>query len=131
MHTRHFVHIPQYTFNECPGGDYNAQGFEVGLHINTNCGDFNLIANNPQNLETFYTQQISAFSANFPGIPAPITQRHHCIAWSDWVTGAEVQLTHGIRLDTNYYFWPPGWVQNRPGFFNGSAMPMRFSDSRR
>ena len=56
------------------------------------------------------------------------TQRHHCIAWTDWVTGAKVQLNHGVRLDTSYYFWPPGWVLNRPGFFNGSGMPMRFAD---
>ena len=36
--------------------------------------------------------------------------------------------THGIRLDTNYYYWPDAWVQNRPGFFTGSGMPMRFAD---
>ena len=35
---------------------------------------------------------------------------------------------YGIRLDTNYYFWPPGWVNDTPGHFTGSAMPMRFAD---
>ena len=33
-----------------------------------------------------------------------------------------------MRLDTNYYYWPPGWVNNVPGHFTGSAMPMRFAD---
>ena len=33
-----------------------------------------------------------------------------------------------MRLDTTYYFWPPGWAQDRPGHFTGSAMPMRFAD---
>ena len=33
-----------------------------------------------------------------------------------------------MRFDTSYYFWPPSWVLNRPGFFNGSGMPMRFAD---
>ncbi len=33
-----------------------------------------------------------------------------------------------MRLDTTYYFWPPGWVQDRPGLFTGSAMAMRFAD---
>ena len=33
-----------------------------------------------------------------------------------------------MRLDASYYFWPPGWAQDRPGHFTGSAMPMRFAD---
>ena len=44
------------------------------------------------------------------------------------MTQAKVELAHGIRLDTNYYFWPPSWVLDRPGFFTGSGMPMRFVD---
>jgi hypothetical protein len=102
---------------------YTAAGFEVGLHINTNCADFT-----PTSLESFYVQQTADFHSNYPGIPAPITQRHHCIAWSDWVSGAQTELNHNIRLDTSYYFWPPGWVGNQPGNFTGSAMPMRFTD---
>lgn len=100
---------------------YTADGFEVGLHLNTNCADFT-----PASLRTFYTQQIGDFRTKYSSIPAPITQRHHCIVWSDWVTGAIVQLENGIRFDTSYYFWPPGWVLNRPGLFSGSGMPMRF-----
>jgi len=71
---------------------YDAAGFEVGLHVNTNCADYT-----PASLEAFYTQQISDFAGKYNSIPLPITQRHHCIAWSDWVTGAKVQLNHGIR----------------------------------
>jgi hypothetical protein len=37
-------------------------------------------------------------------------------------------LANGIRLDTNYYYWPGSWVQNRPGMFTGSGIPMRFAD---
>ena len=102
---------------------YAAQGFEVGLHVNTNCADYT-----PAQLETFYTDQISQFSARYPSIPLLYTQRHHCIAWSDWATGAKVELNHGMRLDTNYYYWPPDWVANVPGLFTGSGMPMRFTD---
>ena len=36
---------------------------------------------------------------------------------------------NGIRLDTNYYYWPGSWVQDRPGFFTGSGFPMRFADT--
>lgn len=102
---------------------YTAQGFEVGLHINTDCADFT-----PASLESTYSQQIAAFRNAYPSVPALATQRHHCIAWSDWITGARTQLNYGMRFDANYYFWPPSWAQNRPGHFTGSAMPMRFAD---
>ena len=103
---------------------FEAQGFEVGLHVSTNCADYT-----QQELDGFYTQQINAFSIKWPSVPQPTTQRHHCIAWTDWVTAAKVQSNYGVRLDTSYYFWPPNWVDNRPGFFNGSGMPMRFADT--
>ncbi len=116
--------FPNTPLTNTQAAAYTAQGFEVGLHLNTNCADFT-----PSALEAFYVQQIADFTSKYPSLPAPLTQRHHCIAWTDWVTGAKVQLNHGIRLDTSYYYWPPGWVLDRPGHFTGSAMPMRFSDT--
>ena len=109
--------------SDAQAASYTAQGFEVGLHINTNCADYT-----GSSLETNYVEQIANFTATYPSIPAPRTQRHHCIVWSDWATGAWTQLAHGMRLDTTYYYWPFNWVQNRPGHFTGSAMPMRFAD---
>ncbi len=44
------------------------------------------------------------------------------------MTQAKVALANGIRLDTNYYYYPHTWVNNVPGLFTGSGMPMRFSD---
>src|SRR5438874_6288233 len=102
---------------------YTAQGFEVGLHIQTGCSDFT-----PSSLEQTYLDQIGSWSAQYPSIPKPITQRHHCIVWSDWLTGAKTELAHAMRLDVSYYFWPPSWVNDVPGLFTGSAMPMRFAD---
>jgi hypothetical protein len=109
--------------NDAQAAAYAAQGFEVGLHINTGCADYT-----HAQLETFYTDQISQFSAKYSSIPQLYTQRHHCIAWSGWATAARVELNHGMRLDTNYYYWPPGWVADVPGLFTGSGMPMRFAD---
>jgi hypothetical protein len=48
--------------------------------------------------------------------------------WSDWTGTAAASLANGIRLDTNYYYWPGTWVNDRPGMFTGSGMPMRFAD---
>ncbi|WP_051241633.1 N,N-dimethylformamidase beta subunit family domain-containing protein [Azohydromonas australica] len=100
---------------------YTAEGFEVSLHASTRCDDYTALS-----LDSVYTEQLAAFRAKYAGLPAPATQRHHCIVWSDWSSGAEVQAKHGMRLDTSYYYWPAGWVRNVAGIFTGSAMPQRF-----
>ena len=75
------------------------------------------------------SEQLADWSALYPNLPAPATNRTHCIAWSDYDTQPQVELNHGIGLDTNYYYWPADWVADRPGFFTGSGMPMRFATS--
>jgi large repetitive protein len=101
---------------------YVADGFEVALHITTGCDNWT-----PSSLESFYSDQLSTFATNYPSVPMPTTHRLHCLVWSDYITQTQVELAHGIRLDTTYYYWPPSWLQDRPGFFTGSGMPMRFA----
>jgi hypothetical protein len=103
---------------------YDSMGFEVALHVSTYCDNWTLTS-----LATFYTDQLSQWHSAYPGLPSPLTNRTHCIAWSDYVTQPQVELANGIRLDTNYYYWPSSWVNDRPGFFTGSGMPMRFAKS--
>jgi hypothetical protein len=103
---------------------YTALGFEISLHMSTACEDF---ASRPE-LDALYSGQLSAFASNFPGAGRPRTTRTHCVAWSDFDTQPIVASSAGIRLDTNYYFWPASWVKNRPGFMTGSALPMRLTD---
>ena len=102
---------------------FNAQGFEIGMHINTGCLDFT-----PSELDSTYSTQLGAFGSRYPSLPSPATSRTHCIVWSDWATQPQIERQYGIRLDTNYYYWPGSWVVDRPGFFTGSGMPMRFAD---
>lgn len=102
---------------------YQADGFEIGLHVNTNCSNFT-----PPSLENFFSDQLTSWSSKYTSLNSPVTNRTHCIAWSDWATHPKVELNHGIRLDANYYYWPGAWVQDRPGMFTGSGMPMRFAD---
>jgi hypothetical protein len=101
---------------------YVANGFEIATHITTGCADYT-----PSSLATTYSQGLGAFAAAFPGLPAPKTNRTHCIVWSDYSTQPTVELANGIRFDTNYYYWPSDWVKNVPGMFTGSGMPMRFA----
>ena len=100
----------------------NSLGCEVALHLSTNGADFTRAS-----LDSAISEQLATFASRFPSIPLPTTNRTHCVAWSDWSTEAEVESAHGIRLDTTYYYWPAGWVQDRPGLFTGSGMPMRFA----
>src|SRR5664280_921784 len=116
-----------YTYPSTPMTDgqaaaFVAQGFEVGVHFTTDCADWT-----PSTLEAFFADQAISFATNFPSLPAPQTNRTHCIAWSDYDAEPQVELNHGIRFDTNYYYWPPSWVNDRPGMFTGSGMPMRFA----
>jgi Domain of unknown function (DUF4082)/Bacterial Ig-like domain/Bacterial Ig domain len=104
---------------------YIAQGFEVGVHVDSvpDCSTWTR-----SQLESFYTSQLASFASQFPSVPAPRTHRMHCVSWSDYDTEPQIDLEHGIRLDTTYYYWPPSWVNNVPGVFTGSGMPMRLTD---
>ncbi len=103
---------------------FQNQGFEIALHPTTGCIDFTA-----SSLESNFNTQLANFASDFPGASAPVTNRTHCMAWSDWATHAKTEYNHGIKLDVNYYYWPASWVQNRPGMFTGSGMPMRFADT--
>jgi hypothetical protein len=103
---------------------YHNQGFEVGLHVNTGCAPWGTTAA----LNNFYNTQLNSFRAKYTGIPLEDSIRTHCVEWDDWVTQAKTKLAFGIRLDTDYYYYPASFTQNRPGYFNGTAIPMRFAD---
>jgi hypothetical protein len=104
---------------------FNSQGFEIGLHPQNGCTNYS----SPANLEASYTQQLDAWNDRYTSIPMPTTSRYHCIVWSDWASQPKTELANGIRLDTNYYYYPGSWLQDRPGFMNGSGIPMRFTDT--
>ncbi len=99
------------------------KGWEIALHVFTACADWT-----PTTLAGFFTSQKGNFSATYSSISPLTTNRTHCIAWSDWATQPKVELANGIRFDTNYYYFPPTWVNYAPGLFTGSGMPMRFAD---
>ncbi len=115
-----------------------AEGFEIGLHVYTGCADW---ASRPVSqgdgvvktqidrdfANALYRRQFAAFAADYPGVPTPVSNRIDCVTWGDYDSQPQVELSHGIRFDTNYYYWPAKWVQNRPGLFTGSGLPMRFA----
>ena len=101
---------------------YVSQGFEIALHINTGCADWTSTT-----LTNFYTTQLTQFATQYPHAGAPKTNRTHCVVTSDYATQPQVEFNKGIRLDTNYYYFPDTWILDRPGMFTGSGMPQRFA----
>ena len=99
------------TLSETQANAYTADGFEIGVHVDTVCGNFTLTG-----LENFYTTQLADFATRFPGLPLQASERTHCIAWSDWAFQPTVKEQKGIRLDTNYYY-----LASRPGSTTGLA----------
>ncbi|MGN6615702.1 MAG: DUF4082 domain-containing protein, partial [Ilyomonas sp.] len=110
------------TFTAAQAKQYSDLGFEVALHVNTDCSNVT-----PSTYQSYITEQMSDFHSVYSNLPLPQTNRNHCITWSNWSTVPEVEAANGMRLDVNYYYWPDVWVQNRPGMFTGSGMPMRFA----
>ncbi len=105
-----------------------AQGFEIALHLKTGLSPDGCQNYTPAIYETNISEQLDSFARVYPGVPAPLTNRTHCIAFSDWATQPKLESQHGVRLDANYYYWPEGWVNDRSGMFTGSGMAMRFAD---
>ncbi len=110
------------TFTRAEAARYTGLGFDVGLHVNTNCTDWA-----PPTFDFLVGLQLRHFRATFPDLPAPSSSRTHCAAWSDWSSAAAIEAAHGIRFDTNYYFYPAGWTRGRAGLFTGSGFPLRFA----
>lgn len=106
--------------------NYEAQGFEVALHLRVNgpndCSPFSSEAT----LGNDYASQLAALRAAIGNVPAA-TSRTHCIVWSDFDSQPLAESANGIRLDTNYYYWPGSWIGQNPGLMTGSGFPQRFA----
>ena len=96
------------------------------MHASTNCANYTAGLAGRRTT----TDQLAQWQANYPSSArAQPPTGLHCIAFSDWSSQPKAELANGMRLDTNYYYWPGSWIQNRPGFMTGSGMPMRFADT--
>ncbi|MCV9967615.1 Ig-like domain-containing protein [Pararhizobium sp. BT-229] len=102
---------------------YIAEGFDIGVHVNTGCENFL-----PMDFARMFSHDLYAFRAQYPGLPPQTGSRTHCLAWSDWASTPKAEARYGVRIDLSYYYWPGPWVKNRPGFKTGSGLPMRFAD---
>ncbi len=111
---------------------YQQLGFEIALHpyvipgSGSGCGDFT--PGLTGTLATTITAQLNEMNSDRSNITPPVSNRTHCLPWSDWSTQPKVEFANGMRFDVNYYYTPASFIQNRPGMLTGSGMPMRFAD---
>ncbi|MDW9807001.1 hypothetical protein GOA91_29745 [Sinorhizobium meliloti] len=102
---------------------YAAEGFDIGVHVNTGCKNVE-----HSELSQIFGRELHDFRAKYRDVPAQTGSRTHCLAWTEWAATPKVEAHYGIRMDLNYYYWPPSWIKDRPGFMTGSGLPMRFAD---
>jgi hypothetical protein len=118
---------PESVLTPSQAAGYVAEGFEVGLHASY--GGCNATPATPAQFESMLSAQLGQFGARYPGLPAPVSGRTHCVEWIDFASVAKVELEQGIRMDGNYYHFPGSWIGARAGFMNGGGFPMRFADT--
>ena len=119
--------FPNTPLTNAQANSYVAQGFEIGLHVNTNCARLHA----GEHRSDFYSTQLAQFAhAVSAGCPPGTTNRTHCIAWSDYTTQAQVEraTTASGSTRTTTTGRARGCT-DRPGMFTGSGMPMRFADT--
>ena len=85
-----------YVYNDIPIPDdsvayYQSLGFEIALHPNTNCTNFT-----PASLTSDMSTQLSELEAQLPSFIPPVTNRTHCMPWSDWATQPKLR----VRLES-------------------------------
>ena len=114
------------------------QGFEIALHLwvsgprrqasgDGNCHNFPSRVASP----TTSPRSSQVFRSTYPSLDAPATNRNHCIIYSDWSSVPHVELAKGIRLDTNYYYWPASWVAGPAGLLHRLGLPAALRRDRR
>ena len=80
----HVVHVSEHSDLRCHVANYVGQGFEIALHVTT--GLHGLDTHDA--LRISIRTQLSQFAGTYPSAPTPVTNRTHCIVWSDWTTQA-------------------------------------------
>ena len=117
---------PAATLTDAQAKAYVAEGFDVALHPQV--GSCPSAAPDPADMAAAFDLQLGQWAQHYPSLPAPVSNRTHCVVWPDWASEPKIELARGMRLDANYYHYPASWIGAKPGFLNGGGFPMRFAD---
>ena len=126
--------FPATPITQTQVSNYVSLGFEIAPHmwssgLSAGSDAPTMTCNNytPTSMGADFAKQTALFGSLFPATVPARTNRTHCVVWSDFDSQASTALANGIRFDTNYYYYPQPWIQDVPGVFTGSGMPMRFA----
>jgi hypothetical protein len=108
---------------------WRSQGHELGIHPPW----FHLDTYEPFNIESL-PEGYEVYDSWFPmafSSPKSRTVRNHQVAWLGWTDAAELAVSHGLAMDTNFYAWDD-WLKKSDdtwahGYVNGSGQPMKFA----
>ena len=107
---------------------WRAQGHEFGIHPYAYRPDpyppYNIT-----NLTEGYQVYSNWFATQYTS-PKSRTVRNHQVAWQGWTEAADIAVTYGLALDTNFYHWGT-WLRKSDGtwphgYITGSGQPMKF-----
>ncbi|HXV97743.1 MAG TPA: hypothetical protein VEC93_04905, partial [Anaerolineae bacterium] len=96
---------------------WRSQGYEFGIHPS-------------RPLTSGYLMINGWWDMTHPTVPKSRTVRNHQVAWEGWTAAADIEVTYGMALDTNFYHWGT-WLQKGDGswphgYITGSGQPMKF-----
>jgi hypothetical protein len=103
-----------------------ADGNEIGTHVNDTHEAASPTFGSMDSVTSMAVQDhLAAYGIQ------PRSVRNHWIVWAGWSTQAEIELSHGIRMDCNFYHYDSGSTYGNflgdVGNFTGSGLPMRFA----
>ena len=116
---------PSTPLTDAQAAAYQAAGFEIALHLDTGCAD--CTPRVARRASTDAAARRSPRSARASPRRAPTARTA-----SRGATGRRSRRSscaHGIRLDTNYYYWPGSWCRTAPACSPAPGFPMRFADT--
>ena len=131
---RHVLHLPEHAASPTRRPPpTTAQGFEVGAARQRPTAP----TGRRRRSSDFYASQLADVRArSYPSVPAPTTNRTHCIAWSDWATQPKVELAqrhpprHELLLLAGGVGAGPARAVHRLGHADALRRPRRLDDRR-
>jgi hypothetical protein len=108
---------------------WRADGHEFGIHPYFQYPDPVYPPYNCTDLSECYNVFDNWFSTSYSSTKSP-TVRNHQLAWQGWTDAADIEVSHGIEMSTDFYTWGP-WLQKTDGswangYITGSGQPMKF-----
>ena len=94
------------------------------LHVTTGCADYTSL---DASAAFFHAQFADFGSSILRACRSPVTNRTHCIPWSDFVSHAGVSARKASASTPITTTGRLSWGSTSPGLFTGSGFPMRFA----